>query len=113
MAQWIEQFRPKEEVVRSTRTRVTIAICKQNSSQHHHRFIFWVFVRSGNVHIGIGRLRFASFYCHYRSRNALDYSSPVGAYTAKDYYLGFHASDVGPSAIDYRWNGFPLRCLAL
>ena len=23
MAQWIEQFRPKEEVVRSTRTRVT------------------------------------------------------------------------------------------
>ena len=27
MAQWIEQFRPKEEVVRSTRTRVTIFCC--------------------------------------------------------------------------------------
>ena len=31
VAQWIEQFRPKEEVVRSTRTRVTIFLLRNFS----------------------------------------------------------------------------------
>ncbi len=72
------------------------------------------FVRSGYIELPktAGRLRNAG-------NNSLAWSSVAsatrndGASVPSAYYLHFFGSNVNPSnGPDYRWYGFPLRCLA-
>ena len=68
------------------------------------------FVRSGNVGLNLGALRYFDLYGYGWSSASQAFSSVTSA-TAYD--LGFNASGVLPSnGPGNRWNGFPLRCLA-
>ena len=63
------------------------------------------FVRSGYVNLNAGMAYGVSRYLYGWSRAA---ESLAGAYS-----LGVNPTEVYPSANNYRWNGFPLRCLYL
>ncbi len=62
------------------------------------------FVRSGNVNVYYGYLRYAGIYGYYWSRS--------GSAATNAYNLGFNDSGVNPSGgPNTRYYGFSLRCL--
>ena len=63
-------------------------------------------MRSGHANVNSAILRNAG-------QNGYDWSSRSYSTTTNAYNLNFNASDVNPSNYNNRWNGFPLRCLAL
>ncbi len=75
-------------------------------------FLVNPFVRSGYVYRNNSSARVLGVDGHSWSATA----SPVyygGSAGLTGYNLGFNASGVFPSnGPDYRWNGFPIRCLA-
>ena len=67
------------------------------------------FVRTGNVHLGYGSLRFSGDVGYGWSRTSVAYSS---ATSANSYWFEFASSESRPSYGPYpRWLGVPVRCL--
>ena len=62
------------------------------------------FVRSGNVNISIGKLWVSGI-------DGCDWSSWTSSNGIYAHSLVFNTGNVYPSNSDYRWYGFPLRCL--
>ena len=69
------------------------------------------FVRSGNVDLNNGSLRFSGGVGYDWSRSAVAYSSATSAYS---YWFEFTASESRPSTGPFnRYFGFPVRCLVI
>ncbi len=67
--------------------------------------VYVAVVRSGGIHIGVGRLGPSG-------TNGYSWSSWSVKDDTNAYYLDFDGNNVYPSNANPRWLGFPLRCLA-
>ncbi len=68
------------------------------------------FVRSGAVFLKHGTMRYLSFHGRIWSQSSSSYTSATDT-SAHD--LFFDSLGINPSIIDYRWFGFPVRCLVI
>lgn len=81
------------------------------SDHPDHGIGFWIFVRSGNLAVYYGSLRYGGNAGYSRSLSSLDFTATIIS-AANTHVLYFHAVNTQSSFSLGRWISFPIRCLA-